>query len=143
MLILGAVLLVPVNKVDVAQLRPIEVISIYKEGSTVVLETDTEDIGRGADVLAALQDMKQTSPAVIYLDTAEYLLIAENAVKEAEQLRGVLKEAVQLCMAQERINLQEAAKYLPVHGEFPKLRQWKAGDQLPVIGLENDRIKIS
>lgn len=109
----------------------------------MVLETDTEDIGRGADALSALEDMKQTSPAVIYLDTAEYLLIAKNARNEAEQLRGVLKETVQLCVTQEKIDLQEAAKYLTVHGEFPKLRHWQAGDPLPVIGLENDRIKIS
>lgn len=143
MLILGAVLLVPVERVDVAQLRPIEVISIYKEDGTVILETDTEDIGRGVDALAALEDMKQTSPAVIYLDTAEYLLISQDAAEEAEQLRESLKESVQICVAQQKVNLQQAAKYLPVHGELPELRHWKPGQILPIIWLENERIKMS
>lgn len=143
MLILGAVLLLPVERMDVSQLRPIEVIAVYKEDGAVILETDTEDVGRGADALAALEDMKQTSAAVIYLDTAEYLLISQDAAEEAEKLRDTLKESVQLCVAQQKIDLQEAAKYLPVHGELPKLRNWKPGQILPIIWLENERIKMS
>ena len=141
--ILSATLLAPVKKADVEQLRPIEVIYIYKDADAVMLKTDTDDIGIGTDVGAALQDMKLTSPARIYLDTAEYLLIGEGAQEEAMQLKGILKNSVQLCAAGAELELKEVAKYLPVHSGLPYFRDWEAGEELPVLRIQNDRIKIS
>lgn len=109
----------------------------------VVLQTDTDDVGVGSDALAALENMKQTSPAVIYLDTAQYLLIGTEGESAAQQLRGVLKDNIRLCKTQDQIDLQSVAKYLPVHGQLPKFSQWESGKKLPVLHLENDRIKIS
>lgn len=142
-LILSATLFAPVKKADVAQLRPIEVIYIYKDADAVVLKTDTEDIGIGTDVETALQDMKLTSPARIYLDTAEYLLIGEGAQEDAMQLKGILKNSVQLCAAGAELELKEVAKYLPVHSDLPDFQDWEAGEKLPVLTIQNDRIKIS
>ena len=141
-LILAVVLLFPAERADVAKLRPVEVLAVYKAGNTVVLATDTEDIGRGPDVRTALENMRQTSPAVIYLDTAEYLLIGENAKNEVQALRGILKASTKLCATTAEVDLKEAAKYLPVHGELPRLREWKAEGVLPVLTTENDRIKL-
>lgn len=142
-LILALVLLIPVESADVADLRPIEVICIYKEGNTVILETDTGDVGSGTNAIEALADMKQTSPAVIYLDTAEYLLVSENAAGEVDSLREILKDSVKLCMTKDKVALEDAAKYLPVHGDLPQIREWKTGDRLPILSLENGRIKLS
>lgn len=136
-------MLIPVDRADVAKLRPIEVIYICKQGDGVLLQTDTDDLGMGQDALSALENMKQTSPAVIYLDTAEYLVIGSGAEKEAQQLRGTLKNSVQLCATGEKVPLKDVAKYLPVHGDLPELSQWEAGETLPVLRLENERIKIS
>lgn len=142
-LILLAAFAVPVEKADVAQLRPIEVIYICKDADAVVLKTDTDDIGIGHDALSALEDMKLTSPAVIYLDTAEYLLIGDGAQEAAKQLKGVLKNSVQLCETDDNIELKDVAEYLPVHGNLPDFKDWEAGEKLPVLELQNDRIKIS
>lgn len=142
-LIIAAAISAPVEKADVAKLRPIEVIYIYKDADAVILKTDTEDVGIGTDVETALQDMKLTSPAVIYLDTAEYLLIGDGAQEEAKQLKGILKNSVQLCQAVADVELKEAAKYLPTHGELPDFQEWEAGEELPALTIENDRIKIS
>ena len=136
-------LLAPVEKLDVAKLRPIEVIYVMQEKETVVLQTDTDDVGVGSDALDALENMKQISPAVIYLDTAQYLLIGPNGEAAAQQLRGILKDNIQLCKTQDQIDLQSVAKYLPVHGILPKFNQWENGGKLPVLRMENDRIKIS
>ena len=141
--ILIAAFAMPVERADVAQLRPIEVIYIYKDADAVVLKTDTEDVGIGTDVETALQDMKLTSPARIYLDTAEYLLIGEGAQEDAMQLKGILKNSVQLCVAGAELELKEVAKYLPVHSDLPDFQDWEAGEKLPVLELKNDRIKIS
>lgn len=142
-LLLAAALLIPVDKVDVAKLRPIEVIYISKDGDTVLLQTDTDDVGLGADAAAALENMEQTSPAVIYLDTARYLLIGPGGEEPAQQLRGILKNGIRLCAVAEPVALTDVAQYLPVHGDLPKFTQWEAGEQLPILRLENDRIKIS
>jgi len=141
--ILLAALMVPVERADVAQLRPIEVICIYKDADMVILKTDTDDIGIGHDALSALENMKLTSPAMIYLDTAEYLLIGPGAQEDAKQLKGVLKNSVQLCETDTNIKLKDAAQYLPVHGDLPDFKGWEAGEKLPVLSLHNDRIKIS
>lgn len=141
-LILILTLLLPVNRLDVAELRPVEVIYIYKENDRVVMETDTEDKGTGADAAQALADMRATSPAVIYLDTAEFLLIGEDAKEEAETLRSELKENVRLCEAAGQIDLPLAAKYLTVHGELPTFRSWNMDTRLPLIYTEKERLKI-
>ncbi len=142
-LILALVWVTPIERVDIGKLRPVEVIAVYKSGNTVVLATDTEDLGIGRNAEEALEDMRSTSPAVIYLDTAEYLLIAEDAEEEAETLRDELKKSVRLCGVSGKVDLKNAAKFLPVHGKLPSLRNWKAEDTLPVIRSEDGRIKMS
>lgn len=141
-LILALIWVIPIERLDVAQLRPIEVIAVYHNGSQVILATDTDDMGIGPDAAAALENMRQTSPAVIYLDTAEFLLIALGAEGEAERLRGELKNSVKLCKSAEPVALKDAAKYLPVHGDLPSLRQWQQGMELPVLSTENGRLKM-
>ena len=69
----------------------------------------------------------KTVPAVIYLDTAEYLLVAEDAVSYVDQLRQVLKPTVKVCVCQAAGRVKETVKYLEVHSNLPKLSQWKAG----------------
>lgn len=142
-LILALVWIMPIERTDVAQLRPVEVIAIYKHADTVVMATDTEDIGVGADAASALENMRQTSPAVIYLDTAQYLLIARNAEGEAQFLCDTLKGSTKVCRISSDINLKDAGKYLPVHGNLPSLQEWKTGQHLPTLSTENGRIKIS
>ena len=125
--ILGLLFLAPVQQLDVAKLMPTHAVAMYLEGADVVLETDASYVGRGETPLAALEDLKKTVPAVIYLDTAEYLLVAEDAVSHVDQLRQVLKPSVKVCVCQAAGRVKEAVKYLEVHSNLPKLSQWKAG----------------
>lgn len=142
-LILTATFLFPVERADVAKLRPIEVIYIYKDAETVILKTDTDDLGIGTDVASALENMKQTSPAVIYLDTAQYLLIGTDAQQDAQQLRGIVKNSMQLCLAEGEQDLKQVAQYLPAHGKLPSFGTWRPDQKLPFLYRENARIKIS
>ena len=142
-LILAAAMAAPLEKADVAKLRPIEVIYICKDADAVILKTDTDDVGIGTDVASALEDMKQTSPAVIYLDTAEYLVIGTGAQEDAKALEGVLKGSVEVCLAEQEPDLQMVADYLPAHGKMPRFSDWDAGEELPILTIQNDRIKIS
>lgn len=127
--ILALTFLAPVERVDVASLLPIESVAVYMEGDTVVLETDTEDTGRGETVSQALQDLKDVTPAVVYLDTAEYLLVSENAVSQVDGLREYLKPSVKVCICDAKGRVKDAAKYLSVHGDTVPLRDWKINEE--------------
>lgn len=141
-LILALVWLVPVQSTDVAKLQPVEVIAIYQTEDTVYLLTDTGDYGVGKDALTALANMKQTSLGVIYLDTAEYLLIGEGAHSATEQLRQELKPFVMLCEVAGKVDLVQVAKYLDVHGKLPHLRNWHGKKTLPILAAQNGRMTL-
>ena len=140
MVILAALFAAPVRSSDIGKLRPVQVVSVYKENNWVVMETDTEDKGYGGTVTQALKNLKDTSNGIIYLDTAEYLLLTKDTENMAEELRQVLKDKVRLCMAAKDIDLAEASQYLSIHGDLPKLKAWKEGTELPVLGTFGDSL---
>ena len=113
-----------VDRLDVAKLEPVEAVVVYMEDGLVVLETDTEDEGRGTTVAEALADMKKNTPSVIYLDTAEYLLVAQDARGQVQQLREFLKPSV-LVETYRGGSVKKAAQYAQVHGNCQKLKDWR------------------
>ena len=115
----------PLKRVNVADLLPIEAVAVYMEGNQVVLETDTEHKGFGENAEKALASLKQNTPAVVYLDTAEYLLVAPDAVEQVESLRPHLKPSVKICVWKAGGMVKDAAKYLEVHRDLPTLKTWK------------------
>lgn len=140
LLILAAVLYAPVRGTDVGKLRPVQAISLYKEKGQCIIETDTEDRGVGKTGMEALDNLKQTTPAKIYLDTADFLLLGERVEEELEQLREKLKASVKLCKMEENINPRQAAEFLKVHKNLPSLKVWKIGDYMPIIKHFGERL---
>ena len=140
---LALLTLAPVKSADIGNLRPIEVVMVRWQGDTLVISTDTEDVGYGTDAMTALENLKATTPGTIYLDTAEYLLVTEGADDAAEQLKSRLKKSVRVCMAEPEIDLKTAAKFLPVHGDLPRLKTWKAGDKLPCLSVAGEGLLLT
>lgn len=141
-LLVAAALAAPVERADVGKLRPIETVSVYTEQGWVVLRTDTDDLGIGQTALQALQNMKDTASGTIYLDTARYLLLEDDAQDAAEELRGVLKDKVQLCIASREIEPADATKYLSAHSGLTQMKTWKVGQKLPVLARQGKRLII-
>ena len=123
-LIIAALFFVPLTRADIAKLRPVQAFALYMEDNDVVLETDAGDLGRGESVLSALENLKEKTAAVVYLDTAEYLLVAENAVAKVSELAQHMKQSVKVCICDAAGCVKEAIAYLDVHGNLPKLRDW-------------------
>lgn len=140
---MGAVLVAPVKGNDVGKLQPVQAVMASKERNQVVIQTDTGDRGEGKDVLAALENLKATTPATIYLDTAQYLLVTEDALEEVEALRGVLKKNVRICLAQGDVLEKDTARFLRVHGQLPQLKTWKVGQELPLLTTFEKRLIFS
>lgn len=142
LLILVALLFVPVQDNDIGKLQPVEVVQVFRQGELVIIRTDTDDMGVGTSAELALQNLKDTTPGYIYLDTAEYLLLNKDASGDVEELRPILRKSLQLCYAETEVDLQLAARFLPAHGKFSQLKRWNQGDDLPELTVENDRLKF-
>lgn len=125
--ILALLFAVPLERADVAKLLPIRAVALYTDGPSVILETDGAHTGTGEDVTQALSNLKQKTPALVYLDTAQYLLVSEEAVSYVEELGSLLKPSVKVCVCEAAGRVQETAEYLEVHGNLPKLKQWQQG----------------
>lgn len=123
--IIASLCLIPLERLNVADLEPVQVVAVYREAGQVILETDTGDLGKGTDVQQALADMKAHTHTVIYLDTAEYLLVEAGAEEQARILSAKLKGGVRVAPYNGG-DLQQEAKYADLHNDLPKLRKWIA-----------------
>lgn len=121
--ILGLCLLAPVQRLDVAKLEPVETVAMYLQGEQIVLETDGGDRGVGETAGEALINLKENALSVIYLDTAQYLLLGEGAQPYVEALRPALRKGVKVGPYSGG-DLKEETRFLQIHGDLPNLESW-------------------
>ncbi len=134
-LILGGLLAIPVEKLDVGKLEPVQAVWVYLEDEKLVLETDTEDKGSGQNVDVALADLENRCKGIIYLDTAQFLLVSEDATEHIPALGKHLKGSVKVCQWDGKGSVADAAKYMAAHENGCKLSDWNQGVKLPVLPL--------
>lgn len=128
---------IPFRGTDIAKLAPVEVVWLAEEGGQVLLMTDTEDVGKGADVTEALADMKASAKGTIFLDTADYLIVETGAEKFLNQITDVLRPSCMACRAKQIPDLKEAAAFFSVHEPDITLRQWQ-NDQMELPLLKEE-----
>ena len=138
--ILALIVAAPVKPMDIEKLRPVQIVSVYKQSDWTVIETDTGDKGIGGTARQALQNMKDTSEGIIYLDTAEYLLVTKQTEEATRELIAELKPSVRMCMTTGVEDLKQAVLYLKAHGGLPKLKAWVKGAELPVLSTFGDSL---
>lgn len=136
-LILGALWFAPLDRIEIANLEPVEAVWMYLENGNVVLETDTEDKGTGATAEEALADMKENSTGIIYLDTARYLFLGEGGRDRIGELSEWLKRSVRLCEWDGIGSLKEVVKYADAHKIGEKIQSWKRSGKLPNLSGRN------
>ena len=137
--ILAGVLLVPVQRLDVGKLKPVQAVWISKEGDRIILKTDTEDVGTGATVEEAFEDLEANCIGIIYLNTAQYLLVSDSAADLISPLSQHLKGSVDLCKWDGQGSVEDAAKYMAAHKNGCRLKDWKAGEKLPALHLKTTK----
>jgi len=136
-LLLIAVVLIPVERLDVGKLEPVQAVWAYRENGIIVLETDTEDKGSGETVEEALKDLEANCLGIIYLDTAQFLLVSEDLQEQIPELGQYLKGSVRLCVWDGKGSVEDAAKYMAAHEIGCKLRRWVPTVKLPNLTLKN------
>ena len=123
-IIVVSLFFLPVGRLDIARLEPVQTVAIRTEEESVLLETDTEHKGKGDTVAEALHDLKKNAPGVIYLDTAQYLLVAESAKGCVDELRQYLKPSVRVSLWDGKGSVANAEEYLAVENLI-KLKNWE------------------
>ena len=123
--ILVSLLFAPVERLDVAQLQPVQTVAVSISGSGIVIETDTNNRGQGGTVEEAVADLKSNTPGVIYLDTAQYLLLTQEAEVYSPALEAYMRPTVGVSLWDGKGSVEEAAKFLEVRRDLPRLRDYK------------------
>lgn len=145
LLYIGLLLLVcflPVDGTDVGKLIPVEVIAISESEGMITVRTDTGDQGRGEDLSTAFADLKDSASGVIYLDTAEYVLLEPGTERFVDTAESYLKGDTKVCVAQEGIPLDDVANYLSVHHPGIRLEEVREVAEIPCIAEEDGRYWI-
>ena len=94
-LLLAAVLGgMPFVGTDIAKLHPAEVLRVQKTGDIIFVELDTGDSGKGKTLETAIQDLKESTPGKVFLETVEsrVRVCTRKEVYEAKQKLYELKE---------------------------------------------------
>lgn len=135
LLIIAGLLLAPVGQMDIGVLEPIQAVWLSSAEGKLILETDTEDKGAGKTVTEALQDMKQRSQGIVYLDTAQFLLVSEDMVSEIPEIKEYLKGSVKVCLWTGEGEIADAARYMQAHKIGVRLSRWTPEVKLPNLPL--------
>jgi len=138
-LLLGAALLLPVQGVDVGKLLPVELISFSREEDALTITTDVGAAGTGATIKEAVADMKATASGIVFLDTADYLLIKDLTDEEVETLKDHLKPSIRICSTSGEIDLPKACEYLRVHKPQQRLKDWEEEKGAEVLVAESGK----
>ena len=77
-------------------------------------------------IAAAVENLEKNTPGVIYLDTAQYLLITKEAIHCCEDLKAYMRHGVRICLWDGRGSVKEAAKYLDIRHDLPRLKEFHA-----------------
>ncbi len=139
--LLGAIL-IPIRRTDVGKLQPIELIAVSEENGVLRLETDTEDMGDGHTIEEAVADLKETTPGVVYLDIAEYLLLEPGCEEYLDELQVWLKGSTLVCINEGVIDLKNTAKYLNAHKPKVSLKEANAGVKPEILAIEGEKMYL-
>ena len=124
-LILSLLFFAPVERLDVAKLQPVQTVAVRVVEEQLQIITDTDVQGIGKTIAEAVANLEQNTPGVIYLDTAQYLLLTEDALEEISQLKDYLHESVFVSKWDGEGGVSEAAKYLSVRKDLPQIGHMK------------------
>ena len=125
--------MIPINRIDISNLEPIQAIWMYEKDGMLCIKTDTADEGGGDTVQQALEEMKKHSEGIIYLDTAEYLLVSETAENQIVKIKKYLNKNVKVARWEGEGEIKAAAKYMTSHKMGIKLNKWNSDIKLPIV----------
>ena len=120
----------------------VETVLLRLEGNTVVLETDTGHYGIGTGVQEAIVDMKETAEGVLFLDTADYLLLGKESGPWVGELKPYLKGKVLACAMEEKADLKRVTAYLAAHKPEYTIEEAYEGKPVERLSVAGGRYRL-
>lgn len=114
---------------DVGKLQPVQSVYMTCQGKSVVIETDTGDLGKGDTLEAAVEDMKASAVGEVFLETADYLLLSAECVELLPEAMKLLRPSCSVCLADEQPDMQQVGAYLQIHAPRTTLIRYRAGER--------------
>lgn len=132
-----------VSGTDVAKLQPVQVVWVKAEEELIVVTADSGDQGSGTDLHSAIQDLKDSAPAEVFLDTAEYLLIAEHCTGLLPQLMDYLRPSCMVCRTEGEPDFSLVSQFLQIHQPDSTLQKYRVGiTELPILKTTEGRMEL-
>jgi len=138
---LGALLLLllPQRGTDVGELLPVEVLLIEKEAGQYAVTTDTGNSARGDSLEAAMDTLRDTASGVIFLDTADYVLLTGETLDCMDALPNFVRPGTKVYAVEDVLDLEEIGSFLQAHGpEAPLYRLQKGKKKIPRLCMEGE-----
>lgn len=130
LLVIAALLLILTGRgnagADISRMEPVGLVHISSNGGQITVQTDTGASGSGVTLTAAVEDLHESSPAVVFLDTAEFLLVDGQQALNRE-VYELFRPACRVCAVQGEADLQQAYDYLRIHSPRLRLLDIRAG----------------
>lgn len=125
-LAVAAVLLFPSREgTELGKLLPVELISVSREESRILVRTDTGSRGEGASFQEAVEELGLHAPGTVCLDTADYVILDPKV--PWQELTPILRPSTEVCYGENVEDLAEAAAYLRIHSPDASLRDLRGG----------------
>lgn len=127
---------------DVVKLQPVEVVVVQKE-EKIRIQTDAGNWGVGNSLEEAIENLHTVTPAEVFLDTAEYVLIKQNCVNLLPELMGYLRPSCAVCLLEGEALPEGVAQFLQIHQPGITLLEYRAGiTNIPVLKENEGRMEL-
>ena len=103
---------------DVSELVPVQALVIDAQNGEITVTADTQDVGRGGSLDAALSDLRAGCAGALFTQTAEHVIVTSRAWYLAPQVcvSRQLRPAAKLYRAMEEVKEpEEALRFLQAH----------------------------
>ena len=135
--------LLPFDGTDVGKLYPVEVLIVTTTPGMITIETADGLYGTGDTVASAIENLKSTSSGIVFMDTANYLLLNNDNEELLDSLYAYVRPACQVFRFDGSGEWKGVAKYLESHSSSVTVLSYRQGKKnLPRLMLSGEGFKI-
>lgn len=128
---------------ELGHMKPAELILVDVENPFVIIKTDLGDEGKGSSFQEAAENMQEKSDGILFLDTAEKIVVSEKALYLLPELEDIFRPAAEVYLGSGAIKPDQAAEYLSARKGNVTLGMLKTGKgRLPVLLAEKGRYHL-